>query len=117
MDSNMKSTHEAPIRVPEMTRPTGEESNMMLQMEGDYARGLRTLPVEFEGSDYARGLRTLPVQLEVADYARGLRTLPNESEGPDYARGLRSTADNTGAVTGRSQRKGLTSAGAPAAGK
>ncbi len=32
---------------------------MMLHMEGDYAHGLRILPVEFEGPDYARGLRTL----------------------------------------------------------
>lgn len=117
MYSNMKLTNEASIRAPEMARQTGEESNMMVQMEGDYARGRRTLPVEFEGSDYARGLRLQPAQLEVADYARGLRTLPNESEGPDYARGLRSTVDNAGTVTDRSQRKGLTSAGAPAAGK
>ncbi len=28
--------------------------------QGDYARGLRTLPRTMEGPDYARGLRTLP---------------------------------------------------------
>ncbi len=89
---------------------------MMLHMEGDYAQGLRTLPVEFEGpGDYARGSRTLPYQPEVADYARGLRTLPYEPEGPDYARGLRSASSAAGSV--RSQRKGLTTAGAPAGGK
>ena len=56
---------------------------------GDYARGLRTLPLEMEGPDYARGLRTLPLEMEGPDYARGLRTLPRTVDGPDYARGLR----------------------------
>ena len=87
---------------------------MLLHMEGDYAQGLRTLPVEFEGPDYARGLRTLPSQPAAADYARGLRTLPYEPEGPDYARGSRSTS---GANLAGSKRKGLTTAGAPASGK
>jgi hypothetical protein len=117
MSNTVKSTNISETLRSAMTEQPMEESTMTFQLEGDYAQGLRTLQVEFEGSDYARGLRTQSSRLDSADYARGLRTLPAEAGGPDYARGLRSTVDSGGTVTGRNQRKGLTSAGAPAAGK
>ena len=60
-------------------------------LKGDYARGMRTLPVLNEGPDFARGERTLPPvnNEEGPDYARGERTIPLQGEGSDYARGLR----------------------------
>jgi hypothetical protein len=58
-------------------------------MKGDFASGMRTLPIVMEGPDYARGARTLPMVAEGPDYARGARTQPMPVEGPDYARGIR----------------------------
>ena len=103
-------------KVTEMTKQTGEESAMLFQLEGDYAQGLRSMPVTLEGPDYARGQRIQPFRAEAADYASGLRTLPAEREGSDYARGLRTTVVNAEQFQ-PTHRKGLTAAGAPAAGK
>lgn len=117
MSSKLKFTSNTNMLAPDEAKPTREESNMMFQLEGDYARGLRTLTVEFEGADYARGLRTLPAEFEGADYASGLRTQPYTAEGPDYARGLRTVAGSTGAVVEPGRRQGLNRAGATVAGK
>ena len=61
-----------------------------IELKGDFAQGLRTAPVNYEGADFARGQRTQPPVNEGGpDYARGERCLPATPEGPDYARGLR----------------------------
>jgi hypothetical protein len=58
-------------------------------LEGDFARGMRTLPATNDRPDFARGARTLPPNNEGPDFARGERTLPPTPERSDYARGLR----------------------------
>lgn len=58
MSSSMKLARVTELSALETTNQTWEELTMMFQLAGDYAGGLRTLPVEFEGADYARGLRT-----------------------------------------------------------
>ncbi len=61
-------------------------------LPGDYAQGMRTVPIVTEGADFARGQRTLTAfNKEGPDYVRGERTLIPTLEGPDYARGLRGT--------------------------
>ena len=69
--------------------PPAEPLKRRWEMKGDFASGMRTMPVAPEGPDYARGARTRPMSSEGPDYARGARTQPMSSEGPDYARGMR----------------------------
>ena len=61
-----------------------------MNMQGDFAQGMRTVPAIIEGVDFARGQHNLPMTRNGGpDYARGERTLPPTPEGSDYARGVR----------------------------
>jgi hypothetical protein len=66
------------------------------ELEGDFAQGMRTLAVSDERSDYARGLRTLPMDLDAGpDFARGQRQGPLDPRMQgDFAAGQRGTAEH-----------------------
>ena len=53
--------------------PPTEPLKRRWEMKGDFASGMRTMPVATEGPDYARGARTQPMSSEGPDYARGMR--------------------------------------------
>jgi hypothetical protein len=61
----------------------------LFRNRGNFAAGVRTMPIPPIIVDYARGQRSLPIPLEVGDYASGEHELASSAEVGDFARGQR----------------------------
>jgi hypothetical protein len=61
-----------------------------VQMEGDFATGLRTLPCSVERGDFATGVRNATTPRRTGDFATGCRLRTDESlPTGDFATGAR----------------------------